>query len=903
MKFKKTKLSMMIALGGTIGSAFVPLSTTQAQEATSQEIPEEIVVTGVRGSLQRSLDSKRDAVGVVDGIVAEDIADFPDLNIGEALQRISGVTLDRSDNGEGSRISVRGLPSDFVRTTLNGITAASAGSDGANAVRAFDFDIFASELFSKVELYKSGSADLTEGGIAATVNLQTPRPFDYGGPRLVTSVRGQHSELSGSGGSIDPRLALLASNTWGNFGAAVSVAYSDTQTRGDLSQGFRYQTTGAAFLNGALAGIDDGSININDINVNGNPASRAQLEDIAANTLTDALPRVGPLLFDRERLGITTAFQYLPTDDLTLSADILYATFDDVGFRSTIDGLVGFGRRGVTPTNIGVSNGFVNTATLQNLPQRSEALEDRFEADFTHITLEADWTINEQWTGSGLFGYSSAEEDELRRTYLYQNVSEFNFDISDPRFPQFNSPNFDLLNPDDYVSGGFRFRPRTREDEETSLQFDLARSFDNGSALKSIAFGVRVSDKEVSQVRGERRGRLDAFGQDNNTPLREVGTNIQSLAPGFLSGAPAGTPRDFLLVSPEGGNRLLPRSLTATVPNDPLSTWQVAEDTQAAYVKSIWEPSWGIVDVGVRVVKTEQTSSGSQVIGGVAEPISIDNDYTEVLPSINVKVDLSDELILRFAANKAITRPTLGQLSPGTAVFPTNLEARAGNPGLDPFTATQFDASLEWYFADEGLLSATLFYKDIDSFIVNSFTNQVITGTNLVDDDGNNVSGALFEVSRPDNGEGGKLSGLELNYQQPFGETGFGTVINATFSDSEGTFISAGETIRADLQGNSDLTYNLIGYYENDKFSFRMAYSFRSDFRTNFREGFEERTDDRKQLDLSASYNIGDNLTLTFDALNVTGENQERIFGPQQRNNGLSIQEPVYVFGARYNFL
>lgn len=902
LKRSKACLAVLAAFSCSLAT-----QSASAQEQTTDDNSsvEVIEVLGVRGSLNQAINLKRGEVSVVDGIVAEDIADFPDLNIGEALQRITGVTLDRSENGEGGRINIRGLPSNFVATTINGNTAATAGSNGSDAVRSFDFDIFASELFSSVQVYKSTSADRIEGGVAGTVNMETPRPFNYDGARLVVSARGQYAELGGddSGlGKIDPRFAVLASNTWDDFGATVSIAYSDTVSRGDLSQGFRYQTSGAAFLNNTIAGIGDGAIDINDIQVNGGATSIEQLQDIASNTFTDSLPRVGPFILDRERLGITSTFQYFPTDNLEIIADVLYATFDDVGFRTTIDGLTGFGRRNVTPQSLTVQDGYVTGATLTNIAQRSEAVEDRFESEFLHTMLSAEWAATDELTANFMVGLSQAEEVELRRTYLYQTVGTFTYDISNPSYPIISGEGFDYLNPDDYQSGGFRYRPRDREDEEFSAAADFDYVIDADSALSVVEFGVRYSDKEVSQARGEQRGSLSAFGQDDDTRMADVGVLVSQIAPGFLSNAPQATPRDFYTVSPEGGDRLLPRSLTAIIPNDPQSTWAVEESVFAFYLNTNWEMEWGVAEVGVRIVDTDQKSIGSQVVGGVAAPISVDNNYTNVLPSLNVRFDLSDDFLMRFTANKAITRPTLGQLSPGISVFPTLLSARAGNPNLSPFEADQYDVSFEWYFQEEGLLSATLYHKEINSFITNGLTNEVINGTNLLNDDGENVSGSVFEVSRPINGEGGTLSGLELSYQQPFGDTGFGTLINATFSESEGTFENQGQTVKADLVGHSDLTYNIIGYYDVENFSVRLAYSYRSDFRQEFREGFERRRDERNQLDMSITYDYSDSLTFNFDALNILGEDRQDYFGPQRFNNTFYEQEAIYVFGARYSF-
>lgn len=921
-KSKRSYKSKGLFIGILLAAATGGLIAGGAAAQPPAEI-EEVVVKGVRFSLDRALDIKREASGVVDGIVAEDIADFPDLNIGEALQRITGVTLDRNDNGEGNRISVRGLPSDFVRTTLNGITAASSATDGANAVRAFDFNLFASELFSRVTVVKSGQANLAEGGIAATVNLQTPRPFDLAPRTALVSATGQYAELAGSGQDVDPRIALLASDVWrdGQLGAAVSLAWSDTVTRGDLAQRFRFQNTGSAFLNNTLNGRDRRAGTADDLTqadldrlgttVNGAPATLAQLRDIAAGSVTDSLPRVGPNVLDRKRLGLTTALQFKPTDTLLLSADLLYARFDDIGYRATIDGLTGFARRGVAPLELGVQtvNGqqVLSSALLDNITQRTESVEDRFETDFMHLTLDSDWQVGERWNVFTKLGWSRSEGDELRRTYLYQHSGPFRFDLTaSPDYPLLGGPQFDYLNPADYVDGGFRYRPRNREDEERSVQVDFTHSLDSAGALADIEFGFRYSDKAVSQRRGELRGRLNTFaaltgsGFGNGTAFADISAPVTSIAEGFLPGAPAGTPRNFLIIRPDAGAAILPRSLSSQIAGDPLSSWTVSEKTAAAYLRTLWKPAWGGVDVGLRIVRSEQTSSGSQSAGGVIEPVRVDNNYTDVLPSFNVRFDLHADFVMRFSANRAITRPTLGQLSPGTSIFPTLLSARGGNPQLDPFRATQYDLSFEWYFAPESLLSAALFYKDINSFIVNSTTDEVITGTNLIDDDGNNVSGSTFRVTRPANGKGGELTGLELSYQQPFGDSGFGMLLNATLSDSEGTFIVGGAEVRGSLSGQSDLSWNLIGYYEKHAFSARLAYSHRGDFAVGgLRAAGRFVRDERNQIDLSASYAINDQLSLSVDALNISGEDSRR-FSEAGLVSRFSEQGAIYVLGLRY---
>ena len=905
---------LWIVLALVLSAGFTP-AQAQAPEA---DIIEEVIVKGVRKSLADSLGLKRASTGVVEGLFAEDIGKFPDLHLGEALQRIPGVTLERGDttNGEGRRINVRGLPSTFIRTTLNGITAATSASSGGNLSRAFDYDIFASELFSGITVAKTSSADIAEGGLTATVNLQTPRPFDFDERQIVLSGAGtfasQHDDSSDLG-AITPRVVALFSDTFGNgrWGATASVAYSETNSRGDWTQGWRWGDTGSAFLNNTLNGADriagtaddltQADITAGGFTVNGQTATLTGLQNIAANTIAPLLPRVGPLTLDRERLGLTGALQFAPTDDLTFTADLLYATFDDIQYRATIDGLTGFGRRGVSPVSLTVADGVLTGATLSPIPQRTESVEDAFENEFMHFTLDADWDISDEWKAYTQFGYSAADTTELRRTYLFQFVGEFTFDMTDALSPQFFGTDFDYLDPDDYTPGGFRFRPYSREDDEYSFLGDLERSFEGG-ILSKVKAGLRYSNKQATQVRSERRNFDGSVDLDTSIlDFNDFALSAAKFAPGFLDGFNPGTPQDFLLIDPAAGAAFLPRSLTATVPVDRLGSFDVEEETFAAYVKTEWDLPWGAADIGVRVVRTEQTSSGSQTGGDTT--VDIVNEYTDILPSVNIRFDLSDQVVTRFSVNQAVARPSLGNLAPGISVQPTVLAASAGNPELKPFKATQVDISLEWYFVEEALIGATFFHKDIDSFITSAQINEVIHGTNLVNDDGENVSGSTFLVSRPVNGEGGELTGVEVSYQQPFTFLpapfdGLGALANLTFSKSKGEVF--GET--RELIGHSDLSYNLIGYYEKHGYRLRLAWSHRSGYLQTVRQGDDQKAASRNQLDLSAGYDFNDNLSFSLDAINVTGED----FYAYQRNPGLNTlfiqQEPVFVFGARYKF-
>ena len=921
MKRNKLSVAVIAALGLT------PVAYVYGEESG---IREEIVVTGVRASLKEALDQKRESAKIVDAISAEDIGKFPDLNISESLQRIPGVAIGRSLNGEGSRITIRGLPSQFVRTTLNGAGAVTAGSNGNDISRSFDFDIFASELFTNARVSKSQSASDLEGGISGIVDLSTPKPFDLDGFVLSLSANGQIQEKGGVDGNyfddIDQRLSALFSykNSDETFGATFSIAYAESSARGDTSESFRYQETGSAFLDRTIQGIEAGDTDLADINVNGQSVTLAELREISDTTVAPSLPRYGPSLVERERLGFTSSFQFKPSENLLLGLDVLYGTFDDGQLRPTIDGLTGFGRRNVVPTNINIADfttpGFrvsddgsslvpvevspILTGTLQNISQRSETVEELFDTEFMHITFDAEWDINDSWKADFLLSQSESSEFEIRRTYLFDFFGDFSFDLTDPLFPVFSGDGFDRLDPSSYSANQLRFRPRDRDNEESSVKVDF--TWDRGGeSVKEVKFGVRYSDTVAEQSRGELRTSFDADFSD-----------FALLVPvdNFVPNAPAGAPLNYLITDPDlGRSFLLPDG--TPFPLEPVNTYTINEEVLSAFIQADADLDLGgmplFVNFGVRAVFTDQTSDGSQLAGGVAEAVSINNSYSDILPSVNARLNITDDLVLRATVNKAITRPNLNNLSPGISVNPTLRTASAGNPNLDPFRATQFDLGLEWYFDDEALLAATVFYKDIESFISSDTSQEVITGTNLVDDDGNNVSGELFTVTRPVNGDSGELYGLELSYQQPFTFLpepfdGFGALANVTLVDSEGTRTVGGVSFRDELAGVSDLSYNLVGYYEKENFSVRLAWSFRSDRLDTFesRGGLfqERRTEERGQLDVSARYDLSESLSLTFNGLNLNGDDFYSFDGDRRLNRTYTDQGRVLVFGVRYDF-
>ena len=880
-------------------------------QANDDDAIEEIVITATRASLKKALEAKRDALGVMDAIIAEDIGKFPDLNVSESLQRISGVTINRSVTGEGNTISLRGLPPEYTRVTLNGMTATS-GNEG----RDFDFNVFASELFSGARISKTPTAELTEGGLAGTVDLRTPKPLDFEENKMLMSVGGQLADLGR--GDISPRISGLYSwrNDEGNFGFLASASYSKSAIRNDTKQGFRWEKltkTGLEELVNAqvLAGGVIPTVNVNGVDIN----DPDELLALASNTAFSMLPRVGYDIKDRERLGLTAAFQYQPSDKIDLSLNVLYAKFSEDGERNTIDGAPGYSGSSSIPLSLTiVENEVVNyaiEASFDGVSQRSESVDETFDSDMLHITFDGKYDLREDMVLSTEVGYSEAHEDELRRSYLYKHVGPFSYDLTDPKWPKFNGSDFDYLNTSDYTPNQLRFRPRSRDDRAYKFRTDLLWEQGDG-ALSNIKVGVEYNDREKANTR------LKELKPTPPLPFSDVASSIT--VDDFVSGAPSGVVNDFLVTDLAlGRTLLLPDSMYDPTNIDLRASWAVNEKNLSGYAQTEWgfdlDGKPLLVNIGVRVAHTDQTSDGHQKVGSNFEAVSFNNKYTDVMPSLTARLNVTDEFVARFSANQAITRPSLNQLSAGTTVNSTNnLTASSGNPDLNPFRANQFDVSLEWYFGPESLISVTGFYKDITSFIVKSEIEKVIVGSNLINDASEDVSGQLFTVKLPINGTGGELYGVELSYQQPFTFLpapfdGFGLLANMTLAHSKGNVSQGGIETEQPLQGQSDMSYNLIGYYEKDNFSVRAAYSYRGEYIRAFRNDIwasgiphTQFVDSRGQLDLSARYQLNDTVEIYVDAINITSTDYYFYDNIPETSGDYFEQGPVYNFGIRAQF-
>lgn len=873
-------LRLAFALGA---AATVSTPFAMAQEAGDKaENTEVIQVTGIRGSQKANINAKRYSNSIVDAITAEDIGKFPDKNVAESLSRIPGITIDR-DFGEGQGVTIRGVQPDQNLTLVNGQAVGTAQwfvlSD---ATRNFNFEILASEMVAGLEVYKSSQADLDEGALGGTVILRTRKPLDMESGTGQVSLEAQYNDIAEE---TDPSFSGLYS--WKNeeetFGVLFSTSFQERTVRRETNEDF-------GWFGPSIDRIDP------------------LIEAPAGASQKGALPwGVGSALFEqeRERVGFDITVQWAPNDDLDLSLHYLNSKLEADNVNSN---LIGIPFRGVaflgTDTNPGTvsADGAVESLAVTGVPQRpawarhmayDNIFRDGSEMSTDILDLEGNWQLE---TGTLHFQIGTTTGEGENNDFF----TEFWVDANDPRAgfdfsnPNGTDPSIDfttrspwLANPTDemWLGGIFDQRNRT-EDTEDYVQVDYSHNTDWG-VVTEIKTGFKYRDRSFSQDRHRTDlANLAPVGEGSLGPASEFWTgDLVNVDHSETSGVAA----SYFFPNQELMRTALYGVAECTAANaDTLcrrdnvfqseSSFEIEEEITAVYAMAKFEGEGFRGNVGLRYVETDSTSNGFDLNTGQA--VSFDGEYNEWLPSLNVSYDLTDEVVLRLAASRVITRPAPFQLAPAVNLTPETSSGTAGNPGLNPLTANQFEVGAEWYFDDASLAAVTLFRKDINDFI---FTRTVAR----------NINGQqINQLSTPENGGSTEIEGIEFQLQHTF-ESGFGGYVNYTYTDVADASIDEAAPV-TDADGNivgatlvsrlvsfpntSKDSYNIGAYYETDVYSVRLNYNFRSEYFIAQTEIGDRFRDEQSQLDMQFSWNVTDNITLKAEALNLTDEIWENYY-------------------------
>ncbi|MCP4233963.1 MAG: TonB-dependent receptor [Aestuariibacter sp.] len=780
--YNKTKTACAVA---AVLSTMVASPLVLAQDAAQQEV-ETIAVTGIRSSVAKSMDVKRSSAGVVDAISAEDIGDFPDTNLAESLQRITGVSIDRS-GGEGQLITVRGFGPQFNTVLVNGRQMASE-----NQSRAFSFDTIASELVSSLDVHKTSTASMQSGGVGSTINVNTARPFALGGFKVAGSVKGVYDENSES---TTPQLSGLISNTFNDdtFGVLLAVSHQERETRLNQAQ-----------IDGWLENVGVP-----------NPVTESG-EAWDGNVFSPRNYDHKVTFEDRTRTNANLVLQYAPSDDLVITADALYSKFDvesnatSYGHWFTAPNIQGVADDGSLFDANGdrLSPTVDANGTVIDLYQEVGLATDMHAKTFDRLTdtlslgLNFDYQYNDNLNLKFDLSHSTAEREanngggDQLSLIGYANRVRFQVDdnilpvasmfadananiysgqqeidgaiVASPvdGFPAYDSSLTpagvsDLLDKDNSRAHVMLRRGWAVEDEVTQLRFDGEYFTDDGG-ITEIRFGTQYSNETKSLTRWDNEGVGIHCTYCGYPDLPEIPADAQyvfNAGNDFLSSVSGSgrMPTSWLAHNGEANFAFL-ENYYQSVNGSAISfdavrrnnSFDVEEQILSAYVEMDFEGEVGDMllsgTAGFRYESTDVTVTGTEapiiqltVLDqtemlaqyGEAQPIDVDADYDVILPNFSMKLEITDDLIARAAVSTTITRPTLESMSPVTVITTTrqggDLTSTSGNPGLEPFESDNFDLSVEWYYDIASYASIGYFRKHVSNFIVNSQEDRTFT--------------------------------------------------------------------------------------------------------------------------------------------------------------------------------
>jgi iron complex outermembrane recepter protein len=967
-----------VSLLALMGTGLIP----QIANAQSAKSSDTVVVTGFRSSVRSAIATKKLENDIVDAIKAEDIGKFPDNNLAESLQRIPGVAIDR-EGGEGKSITVRGLGPDFTRVRLNGLEAISTtgGKDkdgGANRGRGFDFNVFASELFNSLTVRKSLSAEVEEGSLGATVDLRTARPFDYSQRTIAGSVQGGYNDFSDDAAK---RATFMYSDKFldGKLGALFSVAYSTKQNVEEGPNSGRWQNAYSAGNAGRFQTFStDGGVTFNNIAACTGSNKVCNTTEINAQnpTLTGEALNVSQALFPRflrtsqfitdvERLGVTGSFQYKLTDGVTATLDVLHSSFGSDRIEYNLEP-ISFSRNNTGLPQTDVYNYTIDSrkvmtkASFNDVDIRSEMRFDKLETTFDQINFGFDAKMTDKLSGKLLIGHSRSFLDNSEQTtftFESYNVKGYSYDLTDMANPIVNygtsatNCKIDQACYWQYAAASSTTASTNANGDASLIRLrplTVENTFDTGS----LAFKYDYSDKFVFKFGGS----FKQFGF-NTTEMRRYTTdpltNNEAAAPGSgivteLNGNLANYARS---INVGGLTYLVPDldkirdkfdydcnctnswgqfTLNATNNNARPSNRSAGEADSALFAQTDYRlelfniPVRG--NIGVRVVDTAQDVTGYMAKGSTISEVTIKRSYSDVLPSFNITAEPINNLFVRAAASKVMSRPTLSSLSPGGSISTGASTLSIGNPYLDPIRAKTYDLSFEYYPNRDTMFALSFFRKDIDSWIQSLVRTMPFsdTGYDLSILAGTGQNGdTTYTVTQPVNTDGGTLNGYELSINQPFSFlpgilSKTGAVLNYTHVDSKINYVMSSSATATtyreyNLLGMSPNSYNATLYYEGDKLSARASYSHRDGYVSVLLPGSSADLWgklDINSVDAQISYKLNDRLSLVLEGINLTDEAQDsRITYNTAQGNvaddllfDISNSGRQFYLGARFKF-
>ncbi|QYE33884.1 TonB-dependent receptor [Polymorphobacter sp. PAMC 29334] len=902
-------------LVGSASSLAIILGTAPALAADAP-MPDEIVVTGVRASLERAIDLKRTSDNHVEAISAEDIGKLPDKNVADALQRLPGLNTSSASSGEGgfdenNRVSIRGTSPSLTQVTIDGHSVATGDwfvlDQFSTVGRSTSFDLLPSEIVSAVIVSKTQDASLLEGGVAGSIDLRLRSGLDLKSTWTVeASAQGAYNTQSHE---TKPQVNALIG--WHN----------DDNTLGVIVQGF-YEERSLRRYGQETLGY--GAITAS----NATGAAIPSLVGVQAPTL------IGSTLFtqQRRREGGVATVDWKATDKLEFKASGFYSYLNASNVN---DNYLYWGSRELdrnVPTSYTVKNNTLVAASFPLVatsgPFTGQPIEGivadnivRPDANAASwfANLDATYKASDRLTIKGQVGYTRGTG---------RTPSSPFFEVDAPTGVSYGPSGNGFavttanINPGSPVgvSNDFAINETfTSTDQEAYGKLDANYDISSG-AFRSIDAGVRIAEHKRQTVGWDRGCTLGADGQCYSAGLFNFAGVNPTLYPGGFNANALGIPG---LLIPLAGD---PATITKVINNiaggvrGPISAivqpqneywpgeFKVKETDVEGYILAhIGGEGWR-GNVGLRVASTSErafvnvpvscapatatvptTCAANVITTSAYGPFYINevkHNYVDFLPSINLTFDISQKVLLRLAAAETMSRPDFSALGGTVSLTDTNFTGSGGNPNLRPIKATVFDGSLEYYYAPAALAAISVFHDDLQSYVTfgTSVGNYFTQLDNKFHD---------YTISSPTN-TSGQLSGVELQLQQPIAY-GFGFQAN-------GTYVNGHESSGAPLVGTSKFTYNVVGYYDKGPLNVRLAYTYRSHYFVGLDRSSAENQSNYGTLDGSANFAITKNLTLTVDALNITNAKLKYYAQTTDQPRAVYANGTQVFFGVRAKF-
>ncbi|MHA4867565.1 TonB-dependent receptor [Duganella sp. PWIR1] len=860
---KHKKMSWLIA---TLFTTPLLVQEVLAQEAAAAGDIQQVNVTGIRASVRNALAAKEASNSIVEVISSEDIGKLPDTTIAESLARLPGLSSGL-DRGNASQIVARGMGPRFIGATLNGRELASSEPN-----RAVRFEQFPSESLSGATVYKTQQADIVEGGIATTIDLQTVSPLKTNGRQVVLRADALYYPLAKDIQGADktaPRLGGVYVDQFLNktLGAALAFSYQDQPSVQKNKRHWGFNETNSVDVTG------DGKVD----------KLPWGFQDEARNGKD-------------KRGSLLGKVEWKPNSDVLITADTYYAEakIKERGLQHWVDGVGNWdGYNSANYSNLDVRNGYVvggtiSNATLinndfiyvQDTSVAASGLNGKFNAGDWKI--EADLSSSHARRGSAWRDLrQSAFNVPVTWSFPGDEVQNYSYGIDSGKVSNFGAPSLYIDN-DGHV-----------KDKLNAASLSASRQLDN-SIVSRIKFGARATDRTKSYHQ-------TTWTLQPTTPIPASAyetINVDGY-PAFIGLKDW----DSTIASSFGPNAFNPYGQTQEgwqTQNDALAGWKVKERSSSAYVQgdldgeALGKTYRG--NVGLRVVRTKQTGYGMQSINGAA-PTATEGgvSYTEVLPSLNLvfNMDEAQERQVRFSVARAMSRAPLDEMRSSRNLSVNTdtsqpVTGSAGNPELKPMMANQVDLSYQWYFGKGSLLSAGGFYKKVSRYIAIESDTTVVNGRNAT-------------ITRSVNGDGGDIRGLELVYQQAFTSLpapwdGLGIFSSYSYTTSnikEQTPVNDPYPIEGLMKHNGGVTL----WYEKAGYEARLSANYHSKFARNPTWGAGQliMNEAETYLTLNLSKQLTPNLQLRFGIDNLT--NQKAVY----TSANIPAQQEVTEFGRRFN--